>query len=114
MIADFIGYRIAEDFGFENSLVQFGCFDIFKLVHIMDGSFSIQPLPLRAISDRMILFIKGENRRELGNLTTAIYDKIQPQKEMISFKTSRIHLMSGEDLKSYDRQVANFFHLNLQ
>jgi pimeloyl-ACP methyl ester carboxylesterase len=113
-MADFIGYRTAEDFGFENSLVQFGCFEIFRLVHIMDGSFSIQPLPLQAISDRMILFIKGENRRELGNLTTAIYDRIQPQKEMISFKTSRIHLMSGEDLKNYDRQVANFFHLNLQ
>jgi len=113
-IADFIGYRIAEDFGLENSLVQFGCFEIFRLVHIRDGSLSNQQLPLQAISDRTILFIKGENRRELGYLTTAIYDRIQPQKEMISFKTSRTHLMNGEDLKSYDRQVANFFHLNLQ
>ncbi len=113
-IEDFVGYRLAEDFGFENSIVQFGCFEIFRLVHILDGSFSNQQLPLQAISDRMILFIKGENRRELGNLTAAIYDKIQPQKEMISFKASRTHLMSGEDLKSYDRQVANFFHLNLQ
>jgi hypothetical protein len=113
-VADFLDYRIAEDFGLDNRLVQLGCLQIFRLVHILSGSFSSGKLPLQAISDRMILFVKGENRPELGNLTTAIYDRIQPQKEMISFKTARIHMMSGEDLKSYDRQVANFFHLNLQ
>jgi hypothetical protein len=73
-----------------------------------------EKLPLQSLSNRTILFIKGENRKELGYLTTAIYDKVKPQKEMISFKTARTHLMSGEDMKTYDRQVANFFHLNLQ
>jgi hypothetical protein len=62
----------------------------------------------------MILFIKGENRKGLAERTTVIYDKIQPQKEMISFRSARTHAMSGEDLKNYDRQVTNFFHLNLQ
>jgi len=62
----------------------------------------------------MILFIKGDNRKGLGDLTTAIYDRIQPQKEMISFRTSRVHLMSGDDLRSYDRQVAGFFKMNLR
>jgi hypothetical protein len=33
---------------------------------------------------------------------------------MVSFKTARIHSMSGEDLKSYDRQVTSFFLLHLQ
>jgi pimeloyl-ACP methyl ester carboxylesterase len=112
--ADYLGYRVSEDFGVDNKLIHWGCFEIFRLVHAFGGAFKNQELPLQLISDRMILFIKGENRRELGNLTTAIYDKIQPQKEMISFKTARVRLMSGEDLKSYDRQVANFFHINLQ
>ncbi len=98
----------------DNRVLQFGCYQIFRLAHFPGGFTTDESLPVRALSDRTILFIKGENRRELGDLTTAIYDKIQPQKEMISFKTARVHLMSGEDLKSYDTQVANFFHLNLQ
>jgi pimeloyl-ACP methyl ester carboxylesterase len=113
-MADFLGYRVSEDFGLDNKLIHRGCFEIFRLVHVFGGSFKNQDLPLKPISDRMILFVKGENRRELGKLTTAIYDKIQPQKEMISFKAARTRLMSGEDLRSYDRQVANFFHINLQ
>jgi pimeloyl-ACP methyl ester carboxylesterase len=113
-ISDFLDYRIAEDFGLENSFVQLGCLQIFRLAHVFSGSFSSGKISLQAVSDRMILFIKGENRKSLGDLTTAIYDRVQPQKEMISFKTARIHMMSGEDLRSYDRQVTNFFHLNLQ
>jgi pimeloyl-ACP methyl ester carboxylesterase len=113
-IRDFLDCRIAEDFGLDNRALQFGCFLIFRMVHLFSG-FSINgKLPLQALSSRTILFIKGENRKRLGLLTTAIYDEIQPQKEMISFKTARIHLMSGEELRNYDRQVANFFHLNLQ
>jgi len=112
--SDFLAYRIAEDFGLENRLIQLSALQIFKLVHIFGGAFVSQEIPFQAIGDRTILFIKGENRRGLADLTTAIYDKIQPQKEMISFKTARVHLMSGEELRSYDRQVANFFHLNLR
>jgi pimeloyl-ACP methyl ester carboxylesterase len=111
-VTDFLDYRIAEDFGLENRLLQFGCYQVFRLAHL-SGRMN-ETLPVKALSDRMILFIKGENRKALGTWTTAIYDEIQPQKEMISFKTARVHAMSGEDLKSYDRQVVNFFHLNLQ
>lgn len=112
--ADFVGYRVSQDFGLDNAIIHRGCYEIFRLVHAFGGSFRNQKLPLQSLSDRMILFIKGDNQKELGNLTAGIYDKIQPQKEMISFKTARVRLMSGEDLKSYDRQVANFFHINLQ
>jgi hypothetical protein len=113
-MADFLGYRISEDFGLDNRFVNLGSFQIFRLAHIRGKSYLSEVLPLQAISDRTILFIKGENRRGLADLTTAIYDKLQPQKEMISFKSARTHLMSGEDLRSYDRQVASFFHLNLR
>ncbi len=113
-IADFLNYRIAEEFGLDNRIVQFGCYQIFRLAHLHLGFSMKESLPLQALSGRMILFVKGENRKTLGYLTTAIFDKIQPRKEMISFNTARVHLMSGEDLSSYDRQVANFFRLNLQ
>lgn len=114
LAADFLNYRLSEDFGLDNLLIQFGCRQIFRLVHLRGGLLLYEKIPVQPLSDRTILFIKGENRRGLGQLTSAVYDEVQPQKEMISFKSSRIHLMSGEDLKSYDRQVASFFHLNLQ
>jgi hypothetical protein len=113
-IADFLGYRISEDFGLDNRLVNLSSFQIFRLAHIRDNSFLNGALPLQAISDRAILFIKGENRKGLADLTAEIYNKLQPRKEMISFRSARTHLMSGEDLRSYDRQVASFFHLNLR
>ena len=113
-VADFLGYKIAEDFGVDSRILQLGTYQIFRLAHIAGGAFKGGALDPQALSDRTILFIKGENRQGLGNLATAIYDKIQPQKEMISFKTARVRVMSGEDLRSYDRHVTNFFHLNLR
>jgi pimeloyl-ACP methyl ester carboxylesterase len=112
-VGDYLGYRITEDFGVDSRVVHLGAFQIFRLFHLFRGSFSNTSIPAQALSDRTILFIKGENRKGLAEVTTAVYDKIQPQKEMISLKMSRMHLMTGEDLRSYDRQVANFFHLNL-
>jgi len=112
-VSDFLAWRVREDFGVDNRLVNMTAFQIFKLAHITHGSFAEALIPVQALSDRTILLVKGENRKGLAELTTAVYDRIQPQKEMISFKTARTHVMSGEDLKSYDRQVANFFHLNL-
>ena len=112
-VSDFLSYRIAEDFGLENRLVQIGCYQIFKLAHPRRAFSAEERVPLQALSDRTVLFIKGENRKGLASLTTALYDRVLPQKEIVSFKTSRIHLMSGEELRSYDRQIASFFKLNL-
>ena len=111
---DFLSYRIEEEFGMDYSLLEFGCYQVFRLFHLRGNLSADAELSLRALSDRSILFIKGENRRRLGSLTTNIYDALQPQKELISFKAARFHSMSGEDLKNYDRQVVNFFHLNLR
>jgi pimeloyl-ACP methyl ester carboxylesterase len=111
---DFLDLRISEDFGLNYPILKFGCRQVFGLLHLGAASALNAQLPLQALSNRVILFIEGENRRGLGLLTSALYKKIQPQKELISFKTSRIHMMSGEDLKSYDRQVANFFSVYLQ
>jgi pimeloyl-ACP methyl ester carboxylesterase len=113
-VADFLDYRISEDFGMDNRFIQFCCRQIFRLIHLFSGISMNEKLPVEALAEPTILFIKGENRKDLGFLTTVIYDKIQPRKEMISFKAARVHLMSGEELKSYDRQVTSFFNLNLR
>jgi pimeloyl-ACP methyl ester carboxylesterase len=111
--SDFLSYRIEEDFGLNNRLLQFGCYQIFRLSHILRSLSEADSISVQALSDRSILFIKGENRKMLGRLTTGIYESIHPQKELIEFKTARVRMMSGEDQRSYDRQVADFFHLNL-
>jgi hypothetical protein len=72
-----------------------------------------QPLPVEALADRSVLFIQGENRRELARHTQELYDRLKPRKEMISVSRSRSRHMSGEEMRSYDRQVSNFFQLNL-
>jgi hypothetical protein len=106
--------QLFENFGFKHSSIQFGCRQLFSLAHISGRSSLNTPFPIHDLSNRMILFIQGENRKGLSSLTAALYSKIQPRKEMISVKTSRIHMMGAEDQKSYDRQVANFFQVNLK
>jgi pimeloyl-ACP methyl ester carboxylesterase len=113
-VIDFVDVRIREDLGFENRLLEFGCRQMFKIIQIGSVSLLSEALAVGPLSDRGILFIRGENRKDLGRLTEAVYDRIQPQKEMVTLKLARIHLMSGEDLKNYDRQVVTFFHLNLK
>ena len=108
-VEDFLGYRIAEDFGVDHRALRFGCYQVFRLAHFFASGSGKEQLPLDSLSSRAILVIKGEDRKTLAGSTAAIYDRIQPQKELISFKTARIHAMSGEDLKNYDRQVATSF-----
>ena len=71
-------------------------------------------IPLEALADRSILFIQGENQKELASLTASLYEQLRPQKEMITLPVARVRLMGSEELKTYDRQVSNFFRLNLQ
>jgi len=111
---DFLSYRIEEEFGLNNRFLQFVCYQVFRLSHLRGSLSAGEELSLQALSDRSILFIKGDNRQRLGSLTADIYDALLPQKELISFKAARFHSMSGEDLRNYDRQVVNFFHLNLR
>ncbi len=113
-ILDFVDVRLREDLGFENSFLEFGCRQMFRIIHLGSLSSLSKKLDAGALSDRSILFIEGENRKDLGRLTNAVYLRIQPQKEMVTLQAARIRMMSGADLKDYDRQVATFFHLNLQ
>jgi hypothetical protein len=112
-VFDFLDLRVGEEAGLDNPALQFGCRQMFKLVHFLSIPAMNEKLPLQALSNCTILFIEGDNRKKLGRLTNALHRKIQPQKEMILFTTSRVHLMRGEDARNYDAQVANFFRLNL-
>jgi pimeloyl-ACP methyl ester carboxylesterase len=83
---DFLDLRVGEDFGLNYPVLQFGCRRVFGLLHIGAYAALKAQLPLQALSNRMILFIEGENRAGLDLLTSALHKKIQPQKELISFK----------------------------
>jgi pimeloyl-ACP methyl ester carboxylesterase len=111
--ADFLDSRIEEDFGLNFWIVKIACRQAFRLAHLVGPSIN-EKISRQALSDRAILFIKGDNRKKLGLATTAFFGEIQPQKELISLKNARVHAMSGEDLRRYDRQVAGFFSHSLQ
>jgi pimeloyl-ACP methyl ester carboxylesterase len=113
-ISNFLDIRIDEEFHLENRLLQFGCEQVYRLFYITSGSLSDKGIPVEKLVDRSLLFITGENRKKLGFLTTALYEKLPSEKEIISFKTSRVHLMKEEDFQGYDRRVADFFLQNLQ
>jgi pimeloyl-ACP methyl ester carboxylesterase len=111
-VMDFMDYRLSEDLGVDNGFLKFGCHLIFKLTHI---TMKVEEkLPLNTLSDRSILFIKGENRQGLEQFTDSLYKEIQPNKEMLFLKASRVRSMSGEEIRNYDKRVADFFSLNLQ
>lgn len=111
---DFLSCKIEEEFGLNNRFFHFGCRQVFRIFHIPGSLAAGSDLPLRELSERSILFIKGDNRKSLGSLTTRLYETVFPRKELISLKAARVHSMSGEDLRNYDRQVVNFFQLHLR
>ena len=113
-VSNFLDVRIDEEFNLENRLLQFGCEQVYRLFYISEGSLSDTSIPVEKLVDRSLLFITGENRKKLGYLTTALYEKLSSEKEIISFKTSRVHHMKVEDFQGYDRRVADFFLQNLQ
>jgi pimeloyl-ACP methyl ester carboxylesterase len=111
-VQSYLDYRITEDFNLDNSFLLFGCRQVFRLAHFQ-ASRNEALLPEK-LSGKAILFIKGEDHPRLADLTTAVYKKIKPQKEMISYTTARSHAMSGDIVKTYDTQAADFFHINLK
>lgn len=112
-IEQFLGYRIAEEFGVDNRALRFGCWQLFRLLHIPDLRFLDRPLPVEELAGKSLLFIQGEGRRVLAASTADLHEKA-PDGEFMTHPTGRVHAMSGEGLQDYDRQVAGFFHLNLQ
>jgi len=111
---DFLDLMIEEEYGLTYRPLQYGCRQILNLICIGTESPEGSELPVESYSDCALLFITGENRKKLGHLTTALYDKVPSKKEIISFETSRIHMMKGKEFQDYDRQITDFFLQNLQ
>lgn len=111
--SDFLSVRIRQEIGSEYPFLEFGCRQVFMLSFRVSGRALIEGIPLEALADRSILFIQGENRKEVAQLTASLYDVIKPQKELITLPAARVRIMGAEELKNYDRQVSNFFRLNL-
>jgi len=112
-IYDFLAVKMREELGVDNRLLAFAMWQAFRL-YMMDAKASVNTqIPVEALSDRSILFIQGENRQEIAPLTTQLYSRLQPQKEMLFLPGARVHVMTAESLKDYNRHVANFFMSNL-
>ncbi|MBN2241532.1 MAG: hypothetical protein JW793_02485 [Acidobacteria bacterium] len=110
---EFLDIRLGEAYGVRNRWLQFGCGQMLKLLSAATGSAGGNEIPFESLSDRSLLLIQGGNRRELGRLTGDLYAKLRSKKEMISFDTSRVHMMKGEEFQDYDRRVTDFFLRNL-
>ena len=112
-VDDFLAVRLRSDIGVESHLLEVACAQVFRLYRPVVAGGSDRSLRLDALADRSVLFIQGDNRKDMARLTALLFDRVQPQKEMISIPSSRVRMMSGEEQQNYDRQVSNFFHLNL-
>lgn len=111
---DFMDLLIEEEYGLNNRMLQFGCRQILKLICIGTASPGGEQIPVESLSDCALLFITGENRNKLGRLTTTLYDRLPSKKEIITFETSRIHMMKGKEFQDYDSHVTDFFVQNLR
>lgn len=111
--ADFLGVLIREDLGWDSRVLEFGCRQMFRLSRIGAKAAVDERLPHGELGRRSILFIRGDNRADVARLTAALYEVVQPPRELITMRSARARLMGSEELNSYDRQVTNFFREHL-
>lgn len=112
-VSDLLPIRVQEETGVDNRILNLACSLAFQVYRLTSSSAMEEGIAVEPLSDRAVLLIQGENRKELARHTTAISERLQPPKELISVRAARFRFMSGEELKNYDRQVSNFFALNL-
>jgi pimeloyl-ACP methyl ester carboxylesterase len=110
---DFMAEKAREEFGFRNRALEIGAREIFRLVHIGSFTSANAPLPIDTLRDRDILILQGTNRKDMVSLTASLYERLQAQKEIVKLVSARTRLMSGEEMKNYDRQVTGFFRSHL-
>src|SRR5688572_1808237 len=108
-VADFVNIRLRQELHVTSAALEF-CSRQFLSLYLLSLPSSMHTgIPLESLADRSVLFIQGENRKELAGLTASLYDQLRPQKEMITLPVARVRLMGTEELQTYDRQVSNFF-----
>ncbi len=113
-VGEFLAVRLRELLRVESRLAETACGTLFRLLNFLPESALTEGINTAAIADRGILFITGDNRKDMTGLTVPLFDRLQPRKEKINLTHSRVRLMTGEEMSNYDLQVADFFRLNLQ
>jgi hypothetical protein len=108
-IEDFIRLRLREDLGLRNRAFGTGCLAMFRLYRMVYPAAPYENFSPNALADRSLLMIQGGNRLELAACTAEIYGRIQARKQLIILPVARTRNMNGEEMKSYDRQVVEFF-----
>ncbi len=109
----FIGAWVSESLGLHSRALEFGVIGMFGIWRLGYRTSMFERMAAEALAQRHVLFIQGDNRRELGERTAEVYGRIKAAKEIMRLPVSRIRNMSGEDVKSYDLQVSEYFRLNL-
>ncbi|MDR1727953.1 MAG: hypothetical protein LBT74_08570 [Acidobacteriota bacterium] len=112
-VREFLNYRLSEDFGIENRFMRFVCDRMFQLFYVFGSESGDYVLSGDTLADRSVLFIEGQDRPKMEALTNAAYEKVAARKELYIVAMPRVHAMSGEALKEYDRQVTMFFRSTL-
>jgi hypothetical protein len=113
-VGEFFAARLREVMGHDSGLAKTVCERLFRILNFLPEGSLREGINTAAIADRGVLFVTGDNRKDLAGLTGSLFSRLQPQKERINLSHARVRLMTGEETNIYDLQVANFFRLNLQ
>jgi hypothetical protein len=110
---DFIRLRLYEDLGVRNREIGSACTAMFRLYRQAYHLTADEKFSLGALAGRSVLLIQGVNRPELAACTAEIYGRLPPGKQILKLPVARMRNMTSEEVRSYDRQVAEFFSANL-
>jgi hypothetical protein len=86
---------------------------LFRLYQLASAAALADGVPIEALADRPVLFLEGENRKDMAPMTAALHARLRPPKELVSLRMARARMMAADDLRAYDRRVSGFFALSL-
>jgi len=112
-VEDFLVLQLRDVFGLRNAYIETACTRLFGLYRWFATSNARDRIPLDQLSDKKILFLLGDNRPEVVELSRRLMEEMDPRPELATMAVSRVRLMKEDELKKYDATVAGFFARNL-
>ncbi len=113
-VRDFMVVKAGELVGGESPLVKdlFGyAFDLYLRAVATEEETTISGTGL---GDRAVLFIEGENREEMRDLTRLLQTRIAGASEIVALPFARVRIMNTESFQMYDKEVSSFFERSLR
>lgn len=111
--AQLIRLRLAQESVLRGRWMELGCERAVAWLEGIPPTSTRAPLPLAALADRHVLVIEGENRPELAACADGVYGRLPGDKRKVTLPVARTHLMSAEQMETYDRLVGAFFSAGL-